>query len=181
MTDVHEHALSRHLAQLRADFDRSFAAAPAQAPDEVPFLLLQVGADRVAVRLQDVSGLVACGRIVPVPSRAPTLLGIAGIRGAIVPIFSLARVLGQQREAARPRWVLLCGTEPLGLGFAEIEGQVGVAPAGLREVRAEGRSPHVSHVVAVANGIRPLLSIASILQALTTPAAERAPLEETTA
>jgi purine-binding chemotaxis protein CheW len=119
-------------------FDQSFQEAPpppAEALEE--FLCVRVGAERFAVRLSALAGVAAAGRFTPLPSSAPHLIGLAGLRGQVVPVFELAGLLGRPR-AQSPRWLLLCGGEaPLALAVAELSGRVRLSPSCLKE----GASP----------------------------------------
>jgi chemotaxis signal transduction protein len=180
MSETHG-GTARHLARLKTDFDGSFAAAPPVGPpgEQVALLLLRVCGDRAAVRLSDIQGLLPCPPVVPVPSAAPALLGVAGVRGGIVPVFSLARLCGYPGDAEPPRWMLLCGEEPLGLAFSTFEGHVR-APASAFEALGDvpPRSASVSHLVDVGGAVGPLLAIPRILHDLAGPKAARDTPEE---
>src|SRR5258708_16163647 len=63
------------------------------------------------MRVSEISGLATDRKIVAFPSPIPELLGVAGIRGALVPVYSLAMLLGYNAETERTRWLALCGTE----------------------------------------------------------------------
>src|ERR1035437_7130077 len=107
-------------AKLRQAFDRSFALPPSQASQEVEDLLtIRVAGDPYAILLRDIAGMVAGRRVVPVPAVTPDLLGLAGIRGGIVPVFGLASILGYGPAPGSPRWMILCGAEePIALAFS---------------------------------------------------------------
>src|ERR1039458_9829099 len=47
-----------------------------------------------AIRLRDIAGIVAGPKVAPVPAVTLDLLGLAGIRGGVVPVFGLASILG---------------------------------------------------------------------------------------
>ena len=113
----------RRAIELRDAFDRSFALPPLEETHEIDDLLaVRVSRDLYAIRLRDINGVVARRTIVPVPAAAPGLLGVAGIRGDIVPVFSLSSFLGHGEDHEAPTWTVLCGAEhPIGLGFAELE------------------------------------------------------------
>jgi purine-binding chemotaxis protein CheW len=111
------------VAELRRAFDESFASMP---PERVAvwedLLDIRIGGDAYAIRVRDISGFVASGKIVPVPSRVPELLGMAGVKGSLVPVFSLAALLGYGRPDEAPRWLALAGkTETVAFGFGEFE------------------------------------------------------------
>jgi purine-binding chemotaxis protein CheW len=84
-------------AELRQAFDLSFALPPPQASQEVEDLLtIRVAGDPYAIRLCDIAGMVTGRKVVPLPAATLDLLGLAGIRGGIVPVFGLSSILRYQ-------------------------------------------------------------------------------------
>jgi chemotaxis signal transduction protein len=154
---------------LRRAFDEAFAAPPRAGRDAlVPLLALRVAGEPMAVRVLELAGLVQARRIVPVPSRRAELLGISGLRGEIVPIYAVARLLGRPDDG-EPRWVALAlGEQRIGLGVAALEGHLLVRPDELSPVAAgpEAR-PHVRELLRRGEGSRPVLSVPSLLRAIT--------------
>jgi chemotaxis signal transduction protein len=157
-------------AELRRAFDAAFAAAPREARgDAVSLLAIRVGSDPYALRVLEVAGLLQPKCIVQVPSRRAELLGLMGLRGAVVPVYSLARLLGRGAEAEEPRWAVLCGAEDrVAVAFGAFEGHVEVA-AGELVTAAEGGAAreHVAHLANAGGALRPVLSLESILRAIT--------------
>jgi purine-binding chemotaxis protein CheW len=156
---------------LRAEFDAGFARAPAARAGEVALLALRAGGEPVAVRVLEVAGLLPAARVVPVPSRRPELLGVAGLRGALLPVYALARLLGRPSEEAR--WMLLAGTgdasgaERVAFACEAFEGHVTVAAAELHAPSGEGVRAHVSAVVRLGGAFRPVLHVPSLVRAVT--------------
>ncbi len=72
-------------------------------------------------------------KIVPVPSRVPELLGLTGIRGVVVPVFSLSRLLGFDSEHGQALWLVFCGERqsPIALAFEGMEQLFEVASTGI--------------------------------------------------
>jgi purine-binding chemotaxis protein CheW len=104
-----------------------------------------------------------------VPSPRPELLGVAGIRGAIVPIYSLAQLLGRADDGA-PRWVVLAaaGAERVGLAAEAFERHLVVPAADLRPVAHPGAGErHAPEVVHLGGAVTPVLSVPSLVQAIT--------------
>lgn len=88
-------AATDQLAALRRSFDEAFAVPPRLREEGLEHLLLiRVAGEALALKTLHVTGLVRIGRILPIPSRIPELLGITGIRGTLVPVFDLAALLG---------------------------------------------------------------------------------------
>ena len=82
-------------AVMRAAFDRAFAEPPiADREPAVDLLAIRVGATHLALRLEDVAEIATDRVIVPVPSDAATLIGLAGMRGVIVAVHHLGSLLG---------------------------------------------------------------------------------------
>jgi chemotaxis signal transduction protein len=158
-------------ATLRAAFDAAFArAASAPAEDAVALLALRVGGAGVAVRVLETAGLMAARPIVPVPSRRPELLGVSGVRGAVVPIYSLARLLGRADDAA-PRWIVLAaaGAERVGLAVTTFDRHLVVPKAELCRAAQAGTTAaaHAVEVLHDAGEVRPVVSIPSLVRAIT--------------
>jgi chemotaxis signal transduction protein len=118
----------------------------------------------MAVRVLETAGLIAAPRIEPVPSRRAELLGVCGVRGQLVPVFSLARLLGRGADAA-PRWIVLAaaGEERVGLAVAVFERHLVVAAGDVRPPEHPG-APEVLRGDAEA---RPVLSIPAIVRVIT--------------
>lgn len=161
--------LAASLDALREAFDASFASPPPGArADEVALLAIRVGDDAVAIRVHDTVGLLKAGSIVSVPSRRPDLLGITGVRGAVVPVYSLARLMGLT-EVGAPGWIALAGTvDRIGLAFAEFERHVRVTPRAIHATPAPHAAGVASAVVELDGETRPLVDVAAIVREITT-------------
>jgi len=120
--------LDRRAAELRAAFDRSFAAAAAQAAPSEAFLAIDVAGDPYALRLAEIAGLHADKAVTALPGSPPDLLGVAGFRGVLVPVYDLRALLGY---AAGPpaRWLAVArGKARVGLAFDRFDGHFAVSP-----------------------------------------------------
>jgi hypothetical protein len=126
-------------SELREAFDRGFAAAPAAEPGwRHELLRIELGGEPYAIVLADLASLHVDLEIVPVPTRAPALLGVIAVRGAIVPVFDLRRLLGI--AATRPpRWLAIAGANAF--AFDHVAGHCFVAelPPG-RVIEHAGRN-----------------------------------------
>jgi chemotaxis signal transduction protein len=120
--------LAARAAQLRTAFDRSFAEPVVAAVRRMEHLLtIRVGGLPFAVRLAEVAGVHTGWSVVPVPGPRPELLGIAGHRGELVPVFDLAALLGvaAPAESQRPGcFVLAADTEPVAFAVDRTDGHV---------------------------------------------------------
>ena len=123
---------------LRREFDRSFAApAYVGAEETLDLLALRAGGDAYALRLADVTGLLVDRRIVPLPATVPAFLGLIGMRGGVVAVWSLGALLGYGVDRELPRWMVLVGGRggghALALAFERFEGHLRVPGARLSE------------------------------------------------
>jgi chemotaxis signal transduction protein len=122
-----EISVARRIERLREDFDRSFAEPARRHDDEhVELLAVRAGGRAYALRLSQTAGLYPDRPVTPLPGPLPSLLGLAGFAGTVVPVYDLAALLGHP-VPERPRWlVLAAGAPPLGLAFHELDGHVRV-------------------------------------------------------
>lgn len=150
---------------LREAFDRSFAQAPSREVAAVENLLaIRVGADPYVLRMTEVSGLFADKKVTRLPSPVSELSGIAGFRGAVLPVYDLAMLLGYPR-AISPRWLVVIAVTPVALAFDSFDGYLKVRDAAIvPEARPEERERHVREVVQTVDLVRPLISLASVLE-----------------
>ena len=122
--------------EMRRRFDAVFAAPPApRAAAITSFLGLRIGGDGFVLRIQALSGLAAARTIVPLPGAAPAMLGLAGIRGLVVPVFSLSALMGYGSQP--PRWFALCagqGGDTIAFSFSDFDGYL---EALVSDVRAD--------------------------------------------
>lgn len=155
----------RDARALREAFDAEFAAAPPSGPrqGEVPLLVVRAGGTRVGVRVMETGGLVAPGRIEPVPSGRRELLGVTGVRGTLLPVYALARLLGIDDAGEAPRWLLLAGgAARVGLAFGALEMHRRVPVAAVET--ASGGAGALREVVQLDGGSLPVVSIPAVLR-----------------
>jgi len=129
-------------AELRAAFDRGFAEAPpGLAPAHVELLRIRLADAPYGINLSAVASIHVDLHIEPMPRTSEELLGVAVVRGTIVPIYDLRRLVGVS-TAGKPRWIVLAS----GRGFA-FDGFDGL-------VRATGRTDPVIDLVVIARSIK---------------------------
>lgn len=161
--------MSDKAAQLRQEFDRSFATKPASAEQELEALLsIRVAGDAYAIRLSEITGIITGRKLVAVPATAPHFAGVAGIRGGIVAVFSLASMLGCGQAQDSLHWMVLCGTaEPIALGFSAFEGYLRVPKSALhRDEKLQSAKKYVDAVVPSEAGLCAVLSLSLIVTAI---------------
>jgi chemotaxis signal transduction protein len=164
-------ASARSIA-MRAEFDQAFATPAADTVASTTDLLaVRVGGDAFALRLSDIAGLHVNLPVVPIPTPAQHLLGIAAIRGVMAPVYDLAGLLGYS-PAPTTRWVVMVkAPQMIGLALESFEAQVRVSdlllnlnipdPTGRPRVTA-----HAQGAVQTAGALRPILQVSTLIASL---------------
>lgn len=167
MSDV---AMRSRAADLARAFDGTFARPVRTVNDEGDdFLTIRTGGDAYAVRVRDMAGLIADRKVVPLPTSEPAFLGIAGLRGGVVPVYSLAALLGRAPAAEVPRWMVLVGPgAPLGLAFDHFDGHVRVP----RDHVSSGREAATQESVRIAKAWRGIVGIKALAEIIRTQGPE---------
>ena len=156
-------------AQLREAFDRTFALPPSLASSEVEdLLMIRVAGDPYAICLFDIAEIVSGRRVVSVPTVTPSLLGLAGIHGGIVPVFGLSSLLGYGPDPGPPQWMILCGSEdPIALAFSDFEGYLQLPRSALyadeKFRNTQENVKYVNQVASTPNGVRAVISVPLIM------------------
>jgi len=161
-------APDRHRAALlREAFDRAFAEAWSPEAGAFEDLLdVSVGSARYAIRLAEIAALAADVPITPLPTSVPALIGIAGFRDEIVPVYDLGALLGHAAEAGR-RWLAVAaGDTPVALAFAALERHLRVPAAAVAARDPSDAAPYIGAVAHLEPGPRLIVSIPSILMAI---------------
>ena len=133
-----------------------FALPPPQAAQQIEDLLaIRVAGDPYAIRLREIAGMVAGRRVIPVPAIPLDLLGLAGLRGGVVPVFGLASILGYGQAPGSPRWMILCGAEePIALAFSDFEGYLRLPKSSLQVANTEAGVRTVINIPLIVAAIR---------------------------
>lgn len=170
--------LAERLADIRHAFDRSFAEPPRPVAARLEDLLAVRVAERpYAIRVTAIAGLFVDRTVTPVPGPLPELLGVAGFRGAIVPVYDLGALLGCPPSAA-PRWLVLAADTPaVALAFDRVDGHLRVPAEALADAGDErpGRPPrsYPREVVRTSDGVRPVVGVAELRATIATRSAEQ--------
>ena len=144
-------ARARELADA---FDQSFALPERVVEERGPAALaVRTGGEVYVLPLEGLSAVSRLPKIVPLPGSRSEQLGLAGMRGGLVAVFSLPVLLGYSVPPAQLAWLAVtAGPRPFALGFEVLEGQVTLphegfvaAPAGARRhvkglVRLDGEA-----------------------------------------
>lgn len=85
------------------------------------FLTFYVSDSQFATRATDVSEVFRRPRITRVPNSPPSLLGIAGLRGAAAPVVSLSKLLGgEDKPSGEARLLMMKGDQPVALAVDRV-------------------------------------------------------------
>jgi purine-binding chemotaxis protein CheW len=170
--------LTDRAQQLRSAFDRSFAApAHLDTTPKEDLLAIRSGSQLLALRLSEIGGLFADKKITRIPGRIATLLGIAGFRGAILPVYDLGMLLGQAKGKAA-RWLVIAASAPIALAFEEFDGHLRISKDAIVPQEAGERESYVRESARVEGILRPILNLSSILDAIRAQSAQPAAREE---
>ena len=148
--------------QLRDSFDGTFARPREGARGELIDLLgIVLGGDPHGIRLSSIAGVHADRAVTPLPSSTRALLGVAGFRGTLVPVFDLGTLVGYP-PATEPRW--LCRIERGGdaacFAFEALLGHFRAESSAFAE-RAAG---HDREVVQIDSRIWPVIDVDAVWQ-----------------
>ncbi len=151
---------------LRREFDEAFARVAGRQDTPVEDLLaIRVSGDPYALRLAECAGLFVDRTVTPLPTPVPELLGLAGFRATLVPVYDLRALLGYPRGES-PRWMVSAtGRAVVALAFDAFEAHVRVESASLvaDDTPAQRHAPRLARLP---GGARPLLSVPSLLEAI---------------
>ena len=173
--------LSKSLADLRQEFDNTFAAAPrGRGEGRESLITLCTGGEALAVRTMHITGIAKRRRIMPVPTtRVPSLLGITAVRGTLLPVYDLAALLGLPAAAGEGSWLMLASREtPLGIIFDEFEGQVEIERTSLYESNSSGSCKHLRLMAGIGAAHRAVIDVPGIMEEIRKTAGVMEPAKE---
>jgi purine-binding chemotaxis protein CheW len=154
-------------ATLRKAFDTSFADVPRpEAGQRENLLAIRVGGNPFALRLEELAGLSTGWKIAALPTPVSGLLGIAGFRGALVPVYDLRNLFGYPAQEA-PHWLALVGEEALtALAFDGFDGYLRVLPETVTRHGGEHSAALLKGLVQVGDMARPIVHLPSVIDTL---------------
>ena len=153
--------------QLRRDFDALFAeATAAPQPGEESFLAVSAGGDPYALPVSQIGGLARDRSLVPLPGAPPDFVGLAGLRGAVLPVWDLAGLLGYAPAAGR--WMAIAaGDTAWAVAFEGFDGYLKLATQDLRPYQGQGpAAAFARQAFEGAQGLRPVLDLGLLRQAM---------------
>ena len=156
-------------SELRHEFDRSFAEPRFTGNSAIEdFLAIRLGAQDLAIRLSEIAGLFADKKSTPVPGGGAALLGIAGFRRSIVPVYDLRKLMGIPGSAVT-RWIVIVAAAPVALAFEAFEGQLRVSLDAVAAEHAQTKAhTHTQGFVQSEKMLRPIIDLRSVLDVIKT-------------
>lgn len=172
--------VSERAAMLRREFDRAFAAPfRSDTVTREDLLGIRASAQAYAIRLSEIAGLHAGKKITRVPGSNAALCGIAGFRGALLPVYDLHALLGHSSNVETQRWLVIAQGAPVALAFEAFEGHLRASREEIVSHSARPDMPrHARELVRTQNFIGPILHLPSILDAIKALRSDAAPTEE---
>ena len=162
---------SSRARELAEAFDRAFELPERVAEERGgAALAIRVGADAYLLPLGGLSAVSRCTKLVELPGAPPGQIGLTGLRGGLVGVFSLPALLGYDVAPAKIAWLAMtAGPRSYALGFEVLDGQVTLPQANIVAGPADGRR-HVSGLLrldgeAHARGVLDVPSIVARLEA----------------
>lgn len=167
---IHLSPVAKTALELRSAFDRAYALPPESVgsnPTE-NLLAIRLTGQPYAIRIGEIVGIASDRKVIPLPSAVPELIGLAGIRGAPVSVYSLAAMLNHNQDMHPGRWLVLCGNdESIGLAVSNFEGYLKVP---VDQIYAADKSlticEHIRDAVRMAEEVRMIVNISSVLEAI---------------
>lgn len=151
---------------LKRAFDLTFQQPLVKRSQElVHLLIVRIGIARFALKVADLAGLARAQTVVPIPGADSGLMGIAGLKGRMVAVYSLAAMIGSpELSTEQNRWMVLCRREKeIALAFAAVTGTMMVPRTELNPV-SPGAPPHATDAVGSGSSQLWLLNVSSIAE-----------------
>jgi chemotaxis signal transduction protein len=157
---------ANHADEIRRAFDQTFASAPSlENADLISLITIRLSGERFALRMDQIHGLARSRPIVPVSSRISELIGIAGMRGTLIPVFSLAALLGLPRSEECAWLAIIQGDLPLALAFDALERRMEIRRTSLYEDSSPSRR-HVRQLAQLGKEVCAVLDVPSLVEVI---------------
>jgi purine-binding chemotaxis protein CheW len=158
--------MTERVLEMRRAFDGAFALPrAARATDVEQAVIVQAGAQLLACRIHEVTRFESDRKVIPLAG-LPGLVGVAGIRGKLVPVYDLATVIGAPAAGAT-RWLALCGEgETIGLAFSRIDRFVRVPREDVYAIDEAAATSHVRQLLRAGTTAYHVLDVGSVLSAI---------------
>lgn len=161
-------ALQAQLVSWREAFDQSFAEPRDKQGwgDTWDVLGIRIANEPFALHLDDLAGLLPAMTPAPYPADAPALLGLAGHRGQVLPLYDLRALLGRG-PSTEPRWWVIVRSTPLALAFEGFDGQWRLPPEDRLQQDDSAPDSGSGWTVRCGGELRPMIALAPLVERLT--------------
>ncbi|MGH6725158.1 MAG: chemotaxis protein CheW [Pseudolabrys sp.] len=159
-------AITERSREMRREFDRTFAKpAFLNGATMVDLLAIGLGANNFAVRLSEIAGLFVDKKVTPVPGPNAALVGIAGFRGAIIPVYDLQSLIGQA-AGRTSRWLFVAAAAPVGFSFDAFVGQMRVPADAIKPQQAQAKQGLARDLVQIDGALRPIIELSPVIDTI---------------
>lgn len=114
---------ARTAAELRAEFDAGFAEPRPRAVPQVDVIALRAGGAPYAIARSELAALRVDLAIVDLPSPASALIGVTALRGDLLPVWDLGRLVHGEPVRAR-RWCAIVRGGTVAVAFDRLDGHL---------------------------------------------------------
>jgi purine-binding chemotaxis protein CheW len=154
-------------------------ALNALLPSVTRFLTFEVGAELYALRTDEVSEVLQVPAVARVPQGPPALLGVANLRGTVLPVASLRALLGKEAApGVQGRAIVLDVGAPVAIVVDSVATLATVDTSQIKTVNdADGGSTHLIGLITVTGTgrVARVLDVRVLLDAAFTRRASKAP------
>jgi purine-binding chemotaxis protein CheW len=141
-------------------------------------IAFRIGGVALAVRVQHLTGVIKRGIILPVPSIVPELLGVAVVRGVLVPVFKLAALLGIP-PSGEAQWLMMMNREtPIAFAFEGLEGRIEVGREHISVDETSSQRNHMHQLAEVGSVVRAVIDVPGLIKTIGQSAGFVAPAKE---
>jgi purine-binding chemotaxis protein CheW len=165
---MNERASVRTVAQLRESFDESFSkAAVSEYEGREDLLVIRAASRQLAIRTGEIGGIMHCPVLTPLPSARPALRGLAGVRGVLVAVYSMAALIGESPSSESNGWIVLAAVDrTVAFLFEELVGYERVRSSEVHTADRTRQDSSSTEAVQIAGFNRTVISIGGLLETI---------------
>jgi chemotaxis signal transduction protein len=158
--------ISERAAELGRTFDRGFVEIQhIESVATEDFLSIHVGGDPYVLRLAEIGGIFVDKKVTDLPSHVAELKGIAGFRGAMLPVYDLAALLGYP-PANATRWMVRAADAPVALAFDAFDGHFRFPRDAVASHDDSSSNEHIHEIVRAGDRARSIIHLPSVIAAI---------------
>jgi chemotaxis signal transduction protein len=155
--------LAGQVSELREAFDRAFAEPRPHGEEAIQkFLAVRAAGAVYAFRLSEIAGVAVDRKLTRFPSPVPELLALAGLRGRLVPVYSLTALVGGAPEEAAGRWLVLVAEGQVALATDGVAGYLSAQKGDVLPLVSS--APHCTGTLRVAGGAYGIVSVPALVK-----------------